>query len=290
MNISFKFPTLFKKIWITIIVCGCISPVMGQSQLLRKLEKKVQQKVEDQATKRADKKLDESINSIFDQAEGSLANMGKNKDGSPIVLPGAYQFDMGITYQLKSSQKGKQEKMPETTLWFGNDAYTGMSTSAQKNYFMVMDQGNMITLMQDSKTYMALGGGFLDGLAGAAAGDQDVLEAESNSEQSVPEFKKVGTESILGKTCTIYEMEDADSKSRIWVSEMKSQTGSFMAAFAQITKDAKWTQHALAEATGMVLKVVSTDKKSKDVVEMEAVRLHEDGLRIETAGYKTMGL
>jgi hypothetical protein len=256
-----------------------VLPSYGQSSLLKRLERKVQEKVEDQATKRADRKLDEAVNKAFDKAEESLAGLGKNKDGSPIVIAETYSFDMGITYELRNEKKGKQEKMPQTTLWFGDQPYMGMSTDAQKSMFMVMENENMLTFLTDSKTYMALNAGMV-GAAVANAADE---------ESSTPEIKEVGTGTILGQVCKIYEIQDQDQEVRVWISPLKANTQFFMKAFAQIAKQANNQVWGMQEAPGLVLKVRSVDKKTNEITEMEATALHDKGMRFSTAGYKSMG-
>jgi hypothetical protein len=279
MNSTFDNVSMVKRVLSVFIALTVSFSTYGQSSLLKRLEKKVQHKVEDQATKRAERKLDDALDNALDKAEGSLSNLGKNKDGTPIQVAEHYQFDLGIRYELKSNQKGKQEKMPSTTLWFGRQPYMGMSTDAQQSMFMVMDNGHIITFLPDSKTYMAMSGAALGSI---------VSTSESKDTEYEPQIRQVGNESILGQSCKVFEVIDDDHIMRIWISDLNGNTQSFMSAFAQMAKAGNLHQQGMKEMEGIALKVLTTHKKTNDITEMVAVELLREGKKFSTTGYKTM--
>lgn len=306
---NFKIPPTLSKFLILLL---CFFTVhTADAQIWRNTGKKIQKKLENQADKRLERKLDQSIDKGFDKVESSTEDAVKSKGDkskdnsnnnsnegyngnsmermlsslqSDIKLPNSYQFHLGIKYNISTTKGGKKkENDVQTSIWFSNDEYVGMSTDQQSGMFMVLDKNAMVTFMEKEKSYMAISTDFINSFA------QSAIDNEDDEDDNIS-FKKIGTERILGYLCDIYLAETNDSKSKVWISkEFDSEGGSLIKAFSMLNKDKGNNPLSpdLGAFGGLVLKIESDD--GKESMTMIATEIDKKGKKINTGEYKKTG-
>lgn len=274
----------------------------SQAQIWKNMGKKLEKKIENQASKRLERKIDKTIDKGFDKAEetaedavkkdGNKDDAKKTKNDSPTgvsdkkPLASVYNFPIGVTYDMVKKGGKKDEKLPSTTMWLSADDYVGMSSSVQKDMFMVMDGEQMIAFMEQKKTYMVLGSGLFGQLG------QSVMEETEREPAQDYTINQVGSEQLLGYPCTIYEITSANQTSRIWITESLSIEGSgFMGALSYLFKSTKSSMPDLTKAptAGVMMKMETTDSSSAETIRMEATAVHTDGKEVRSGDYQSMG-
>ncbi|HEY8396653.1 MAG TPA: DUF4412 domain-containing protein [Flavihumibacter sp.] len=202
-------------------------------------------------------------------------------------LPESYDFGLGVTYAVSSGKKEGALKKGETMgVWFSKGAHTGIEPTNQKGFFMVVDAQSqkMVTFMTEQKMAMVMDMGKM------------AQKIQSKEGEKVPDVKitKVGTETVLGYNCTIYNVESDDTNTRVWVTtELEGGMGSFSAAMSNMFKNRKSAMlypDLKGIDNGVMLKLHSTDKKSGDISVMEATNVDKGGKKISTTAYKVMSM
>jgi hypothetical protein len=267
-------------------------------QIWKNVEKKIGKKIEQQADRRLERKIDKTIDSGFDKvenaaeskpknespkqgsasednsekrAQGILSSMGKNQNIAP--LSGTYKFNLGISYEITTSDK--KQGAVSSTIWLSDNSQIGMSTDMQKSMFMVMDGDRMITFMEDRKSYMILN---------LKSIQETILKGAEASEDY--KIEKVGIETLLGYKCDIYKVSNKDYESTIAIAP-EVKVDEFMKSFASLTRNSKLPTSGLAP--GMMLRMESRDKKKGDVTKMTAKEIHKTSKIIISSEYKSMG-
>lgn len=276
--------------------------VDSHAQIWKNMGKKIEKKIENQASKRLERKIDKTIDKGFDKAEGAAEDAIKNdndkadtkktaKESGAVVaekktLASVYSFPIGVTYDMNKKGGKKEEKLPSTTLWLSAGDYVGMSSSMQKDMFMVMDNGQMIAFMEQKKTYIVLGSGLFEQL-----GQSAVEEAEGEPAQDY-DIKQVGSEELLGYPCTIYEITSTDQTARIWITEALSfESSGFMGALSYLFKNTKTNMPDFTKtpAAGVLMKMETTDSSTNETIQMVATAVHTDGRKLRSGDYQSMG-
>ncbi len=291
------------------------TPVASHAQLLRNLGKRVEQKVEEQANRRIERRVDRAIDKGMDKVEqgvedavtgdgsktsktgagqtgtdpsgNAVISMGSLFGGANIAVRDQYQFTVGVSYDMTNTENEKEEQLPGTTLWLSSEDYLGVASGMQQNMFMVIDGGGMITFMMDQKQYLTMSGDILGKMAGAAAeqADVDVPEADYT-------FARVGSETILGHPCEIYEAKSEDSHTRVWITQaLGVKVGDFGSAFSSFMRNSPTQLPDLStQPAGVLLKMESNILETGQHVRMEATEIHQDGKTFNTAEYKSFGM
>lgn len=301
-----------------VFALASIIPTHADAQILKNLGRKVEKKVENQINRRVERQVDKAIDKTFDTVEGGVEDAVKgdgqnnstqkstgqkatptegNASGSlgslfggnqNVTVRDQYSFLVGVSYDMTSTQGSKVEKLPGTTLWLSNEAYIGMASDMQQGMFMVMDSGGMITFMEDQKRYMAMSANTIGKFAESAAEQADLDELDDANYS----FKRVGSEAILGLPCEIYEVETADSKARVWITQaVDIPTGAYgmaLASLSQMHSNKNQLPDLSSQPSGLMLKMESTDDSGQQVI-MEATQVHRDGKVFQTAGYQSFG-
>lgn len=268
---------------LTFAVCFVL-PADAEAQIWKNLGKKIEKKVEDQASRRLEKKIDKTIDKGFDAAEDGLDDAAKSGTAqSKKAIAKQYDFNLGITYEISQDNK-KNDQVGGMSMWFSNEPYVGMSSDAQTDAFMVMDDGQIITFMESNKTYMVMGTGFLGQIVGGAE------EAADDSTPADFKMEKIGSEQILGYNCDIYRVTSDDTQSRIWVAPSLGKAASgLMQGFGSFLPKNQINMADLDRMNmGMALKVVTTNDKNETIT-MQATKVHKQGKKINTSNYKSMG-
>lgn len=294
----------FSNKWLSVLTFSVFAffvPKSTEAQIWKDAGNKLKKKLENQASQRLERQIDNTINKSLDKAENAATdavkggekkssesenpygNMSSPFGKSDVKMSEEYNFQLGISYNLEISGSKKKEKVPATTMWFGKEEYMGMSTEQEKNVFMVLDQGAMITFMEKEKMYMVIGGStaILE-QAIAEEGEEDLVDYT---------FEKIGSEKIIGYDCEIYEVKTEDNQVRVWLTEdLKIEAGHFMKAFSVIAKNTNSNTLNLNPKTGgIMLRMVSTDIKSNETMTMQATEVHNKGKNIITGEYKSFG-
>lgn len=298
-----------------VFAVASIIPTHADAQILKNLGRKVEKKVENQINRRVERRIDKAIDKTFDTVEEGVDDAvkgdGQNTssqtttktDGSSsgsigslfggsqnVAIKDQYTFVVGVSYDMTSTEGTTVEKLPGTTLWLSNEAYIGMASQMQQGMFMVMDEGGMITFMEDQKRYMAMSANAMGQLAGAAA-EQAEFETPDDVEYS---FKRVGSEAILGLPCEIYEIQTDESKARVWITQaVDIPTGAYgmaLASLSQMQRGKSQLPDLSSQPSGLMLKMESTDQGTGQQIVMEAIAVHRDGKTFQTAGYQSLGL
>ncbi len=284
----------------------CMLPEDASSQTLRGLGRKLERKIQEKASRRAEDKVDKAIDKALDKAEKAVDQHTEDQDndgdtpskkavtnsqekgapsaskvGSTKPLQEQYNFVLGIQYEmLEGEQKGRGT---DVTLWVSEGPYLGMVSEAQKNAFMVMDDGQMIVFMEKEKSYMTLGG------FASAITEKAVQATEENDAEFT--FKKIGTEDILGYQCDIFEMKSEASEAKLWIAQhMGVQTAnSMMQQFGTLMRKSKKGVPDLSKASGLMLKMESFDASKKEKITMVAKEVYKEHKKILSSDYTSMG-
>lgn len=203
-------------------------------------------------------------------------------------LPASYDFGLGITYEMKSGKEGQVKAGEKIGVWFAKGDYTGIESARQKGFFMVMDlqQQKMVTFMKDQKMAMVMD---LNKL-------KDKMKGQVPDEnQPAPSIKKTGkTATILGYSCQEYLAETEQHKTLVWITtQLGDGMGNFAKTLATVlqTGPGKLQMPSLKGIeNGVILKVLSTDKKSGNISGMEAVEVKKEALKQPTTGYNVMAM
>jgi len=289
-------------------------PFAAHAQVLKNLGKRVEQKVENQANRRIERRIDRAIDKGMDKVEhgvedavkgdgnkpqaaskpsqmGTPSNAAVSTEslfgGSNIAVKDEYKFMLGVSYDMTSTENNKKEQLPGTTLWLSGENYMGVGTAMQQGIFMVMDEGGMITFMENDKRYLAMSADMVGKMAETAAQQADV-EVDASDYT----FSRIGSEKILGQPCEIYEVKSEDAHTRIWITQaLGVDVGGFGSAFSSFMKNSPAKIPNLSEQpAGVLLKMESTLVESGQQVTMEATEIHRDGKTFSTAGYQRFGM
>lgn len=321
MKKHMKTPILYPLLTIFLL---SLLPDMAAAQIWKDFGKKVEKKIEDQASRRLERKVDKTIDKGMDKVEQAADDAVKGDGKTPaakepakgqttgsvakgnskttdaatpaekqtipdlqaaaanVSISESYDFPLGISYDMQTDAKNSRQS---TTMWFGKEDYIGMSVSAQKDMFMVMQNSNMVTFMLKQKKYMALGSGMMKGVLNTAA-------EEASKEDKVEDFsiKKIGTEKILNYNCDVYEVKSSEYTTKIWLTQDLGVEGThFMSAFSMMAKSQRKFPDIRNQAGGLMLKMEGKSTKDKDTMLMEATQIHSEGFKFNTSGYSSLG-
>lgn len=289
---------------ILILIAFFATTLTAEAQIWKNLESKVKDKVEKKASNKLEKKLDKTIDKSFDKTEETLddSTTKKNKkttkkqsmpEGVDLagMLSGnaetrsSYVFDLGVSYQTTMiTAKNKKEVMPVSTLWYSKEGYIGMNSSDSKDV-IVMDaeKESMVIFQEADKQYMAIG----NGMYGANEDFSDDSDDDFNYK-----IEKIGTEKILGYNCDIYKVTGTDYNAKIWMTKALNFDYSKILANTKNKQSTMGTSWGSSKnfPQGMLLKMESTDTKTKEKTFTEATNVHKAGTTIKTSSYKKAGL
>jgi hypothetical protein len=304
-NIFDKNIYIMKKITYTsilILIAFLATTHTTEAQIWKNLESKVKDKVEKKASKKLESKIDKSIDKSFDKTEEALDEStskknkkSDNKSNTPEGIDYAkmlggnaearqsYVFELGVSYQTTTvSAKNRKEVIPESTLWYSKEGYIGMNASDSKDIIVMDTEKDAMVIFQDKeKQYMTLGSGI-----------QNVSSDENDDVDANYKIEKIGTEKILGYNCDIYKVSGTDYNAKIWM------TKALNFDYSKILANTKNKQNTLGTSwgssknfpQGMLLKMESTDTKTKEKTFTEATKVHKTGTTIKTSSYKKAGL
>lgn len=315
------------SLWITtglVFVVLSAAPTASDAQILKNLGRKVEKKVENQINRRVERQVDKAIDKTFDNVEEGVEDAvkgnGQNTSGQDappqrtrgqqtnqtdasssgtfssilggsqnVAIRDQYEFVIGVSYDITNTQGTSADKLPSMTLWLSNDSYIGMTSEQQQTMFMVMDDGGMISFMEEQKRYMAMSANTIGQIAGSAAKQVDIPEGD-DIEYS---FTRIGSETILGLSSDIYEVQTESSKARIWITQaIDIPTGAYgmaLSSLSQIQGENNRFPDLSTQPSGVMLKMESTDIETDQHILMEATAIHRDGKALNTAGYQSFG-
>lgn len=301
--------TLSPKILFLVLLMS-LSFSSAQAQIWNNIGSKVNDKLKRKADQKIEQKIDNAIDKSFDKTEQSIEESLQKGDksnsktnpsqgldissmfGGTPELRDQYKFGFGVTYKMSSTNsKEKTKEMPTMTMWMSEDGITAMHTDEQNStIIMDLEKETMIIIQENDKSYMAIKSNM------KAVSDKILESVEDEIDDEIPadvKFEKIGTEKILGYNCDIYKMTSSESESKIWTTQdikfdYNKMAGGFTNSFGKKQKSALPTMEGMP--MGMLLKVITTETKSKDTVTMEATEIFKDGKTFKLSSYKKIGM
>lgn len=246
-----------------------IAPQFAEAQLIEGVINRAQRKVERIGERKIEEKLDKVIEDKFFKVDEET---GEVRTAFDATVDKDYSFKMRINYEMKGSSSRDNNEME---LWIGNGPYMGMTTDAQQDAFIVIDDDKMVTFREQEKTYMAFN---FNTFAGKV-----VDAAVENQEDGEVSIKKIGKEKIVGYNCDIYEVTGDDGVSKMWITE-EITAGNFTGSFANLTKNNKIPE--ITPGSGLMLKLESKGKKKSDDFSMAATSADKTNKEFKTSEYR----
>ncbi|KYP14539.1 MAG: hypothetical protein A1D16_00170 [Flavihumibacter sp. CACIAM 22H1] len=208
--------------------------------------------------------------------------------GMAQTLPENYDFGLGITYEISSGKNGNLQKGEQLAMWFSKGDYTGMESPKRKGFFMVMDlkTQKMVTLLTDQKMAMVMDLGKMQ---------QRMQGQGKEDKQAAVKVSKTGkSATIAGYHCIQYLVESDDSRSLVWITnELGNGMGNFAKSLAAMLetgpKPIRLPSMSGME-NGVMLRMETTDKKSGNSSNFEAVAVSKEGRKLATTGFKVMAM
>lgn len=282
---------------IALLVLGLgINYQEAQAQVLKGLGKKIEDKVNRRIQQKVDRTIDKGLDKVEETAESSIKDANSSKksnDGvsgildqmmnknNDVKLEDKYDFVTNVEYDYIEVKNNKEKNLASATMWYSKSDYLGMTNSAAKNMFILMDRGNFVTFMEDQKTYLVMSADMF----------ANIIDEEIEDNTTPPISKKIGTENLLGYNCTIYQITTDENDIKIWLAEdLKYGNGNFMGAFANVLKKKNMNLPNSKDLEGgTVLKMETTIKSEKSTIIMEAKKINQHNKTLSTKEYKTLG-
>lgn len=278
-------------------------------KIKRKADQKVEQKIDktiDKGFDKTEEKIDESFQKSDDSTKESKApkeskestaskgfDMSSMFGGTPDMRD-EYKFKFGVTYKMTSTNsKGKTQDAPTMTMWMAESGITGIHTNEQNSTIILdIEKETMVIIQETEKTYMAI-------KSDMKAATEKIVEkigtTNKDIEQQISDTKveKIGAEKILGYNCDIYKITTKDGESKIWSTQdidfdYSKMAGGFSNSFGGKQKSS--LPNVKGMPTGMLLKMISTNNKTKDSMTMEATEIFKNGNTYIMSNYKKMGM
>ena len=304
------------------IVAGSFVAPTASGQILRGIGRKATEAVERKANQKVDQKIDEaaqklvdnSFDSVFgsDDKSGGSSSNGKSGGSSRVfaMLPNAptedrYDFDAVFTYEVENIRKGKPaDDKGLIVMHFNSDGkYTGtrIASAAPKKddgeVFAIFDVKNesMVMLMTSDKEKMSMAYSWKEAArysAGAApsSGGMQTTGATVNAGAEKPmTFSSLGKKNIAGYSAEGYKGENVDGEVEVWVSNDPKIAYSRMMGASSSMKQMRGVMPG-TYPTGMLMEVLSTDRKSGDKGRMTIRSIDTNAkVRIEMSDYPRLG-
>ena len=216
----------------------------ADAQILKKLKNKAKKATEDKVEQKIDqeieKKAEQMVENSWDLFFGTEYDESGNPKKSPFTLASSanveesYQFDVVTTMQIENiKENGKNEPPMFMNMLFNeNEMYTGTRFSGEQmegadgEVFIVYDLKNEVMVMlmdsEDGKFSFAYDWKQAEEYADKFAEmyeDEEMEEAEEIDETEYPQFKKIGTKTVSGKSCEGYESLSGDSRMEMWLTQ-----------------------------------------------------------------------
>ncbi len=244
-----------KKLLFIITLFLAATPYTSEAQILNRLQNKLEDKLADKMAEKMIEKMDSST--------------VNDKSDVPDLRP-EYNFNLMIHYvSFSSDDKNDKTNMD---MWFSDEGYIGMKTEKDAP-FVVMDGGRMTTFQEKESSYMSI--------SFENFGRYSVEDDTETNEDDNYTFEKIGTENILDYPCDVYKSESDENSARIWVTQSLS-TGNMLTNFAALLRN---RDLASAPSTGVMLKMISTEKESGDTFTMKATEVDKTHKSIKTSDY-----
>lgn len=274
----------------------------ASAQLINAIKRKAAQAIEKRAGDKAGTRADSATAETDTASDESASAKGKAARGAPSMgapagfgmLPNAptessYTFDVIVSYELTSTEKGKTEPAIQMTLhfnrlqpYFGTKFTEKSGKNGQQETFAIFDGKNesMVMLMSDADGKMSIANRWKD--AAKFAGDTVIPVTTTTVE-------KIGTRTISGYTAQGYRLTDGDVVSETWVTtEVAVRFGAIMRASSTM-KQAKGTIPT-GVPDGLLLESTTRNARDKSEVVMRATSIDtKASVTINMADYPRMG-
>jgi hypothetical protein len=267
---------------------GGIKNVAGDA-LENALEKKIEKEMNKAAEKMVDKYWDRVLGKYYQGMYSSTPN-GSSKNfpfmlDTTVVTREQYQFGTAVTIEVSTYKKnGKLDEAAQMKTFSSPDEQsicTEIKDDKKPNegMYVINDFKNnaMIMLMENDGQKMSMSYGLMLDEAELAN-----MAEQEQAEEDLPEFKDLGTKTILGYTCRGYGTEDEESATEIWVCDddvfgMENMFAVNKEAAAQMPDNFP---------KGAILEMVSLEKNSNKKTVMQVVDVDKDAdLTIKMADY-----
>lgn len=247
-----------------------IMPNMMEGQILDRVINKAQRKV----INKGEKALEDKFLEAVDRGLDKLGAAAKDKYGvieEPIE--GNYSFNQKVTYEMYDRNKrGKKKDVTVMYLWLADGDYLAMEADENKSSIAIVDETRLITVMDDSKSYMAFD------LTKTAEGN----ELDEDATDSDFTIEKIGSETLLGYNCDIFLATSEDMETKMWVTSA-FQTLNFTDNIATLTQNRHIPD--MEPVGGLTLKMESRKEGEKEVHVMEAVSIDKKSHSVNMSEY-----
>jgi len=308
------------SVWL--VGASVVTAVTASGQILRGIGRKATDAVERKANRKVDEKIDQAAQKLVDRSFDSVFGAedtggGANKDGKSggasrvfSMLPNAptedhYDFDAVFTYEVENLRKGKpSDDKGLIVMHFNSDGkYTGTRiASAQPKkedgeVFAIFDIKNesMVMLMTSDKDKMSVAYSWKDAgrYAGNAPPPSGGMQTSGTAVNTAPDkqitFSSLGKRPIAGYAAEGYKGENVDGEVEVWVSNDASLSYARMMGASSSMKQMRGVVPGTYPA-GMLLEVISTDRKSGDKGRMTIKSIDTKAkVRIDMSEYPRLG-
>ena len=209
-------------------------------------------------------------NSSFD-ASSILKSMGFGGSEAPPPAK-TYTFNLGVDYEITTDN---QEPIMFIMKLSDND-YMGMSPPMGQEAFMIMQNGFTYTFLKDQMKYMVVDMNEMM--------EKAVAKAEETEPDSQVGFKKIGTETILGYKCDIYQITTEEGVTKMSIANGIPIEG-FLGNLSAMAKNAKIPKNA--PGSGLPLKI-ETKNNEGDIFVMLAKKVDKQKFEFKASEYKSL--
>lgn len=300
------------------LMCVLMCCAISVSTIAKDKAEETKEKAKQKSERRLDDKIDNAIDGGLDKLEGLFKKKNKKKDkkeskttnsnskngtpefnmgnmfggGKQIDIKPVYEFGLDMKVEITSVENGKENKSETSIInyYYPKDAtqnYLGIKMEMEEedditNAFTVIDNGTIISFVEQSGTKMAMGMDIPDAeeVATDEDEDDDFFGENTSKEDKMNSMKKTGnTKTILGYKCEEYLMEDENAKINVWVApDLGNKSAGMAGMFYAFQKKDKMKYNPFLEAqnAGMMLEMINIDKKTNDKSTMKTVEINLD--------------
>ena len=272
----------------------------ADAQILKKLKNKAKKATEDKVEQKIDqeieKKAEQMVENSWDLFFGTEYDESGNPKKSPFTLASSanveesYQFDVVTTMQIENiKENGKNEPPMFMNMLFNeNEMYTGTRFSGEQmegadgEVFIIYDLKNEVMVMlmdsEDGKFSFAYDWKQAEEYADKFAEmyeDEEMEEAEEIDETEYPQFKKIGTKTVSGKSCEGYESLSGDSRMEMWLTQDEDLG---IQRMFQVNSQAKQLKGKVPQdyPAGMMMEMTHEDLESGEKTVMKVTDINKN--------------
>jgi len=269
----------------------------ADAQILKKLKNKAKNATEDKLEQKIDQEIEKTAERMVENSWEIFFGGEEyyDEEGNPQMSPfslssnanveDTYHFEVVTTMEIENIKKnGKKESPMYMDMHFNNDQmYTGTKISGEQmeeadgDIFIIYDLKNeaMVMLMdsKDGKFSFAYDWKQAEEFANKFS---EMYDAEEEAEEpEMPQFQKIGTKTISGKSCEGYLTESEKSKMEIWVTQDEDLG---IQKMFQVNSQAKHLKGKVPEdyPNGMMMEIIHEDLDNGEETVMKVTDINKN--------------